>query len=161
MVLETVVGYLFNGNVLAAAGAAAGMLLAGVGSAKGLSLSGATASALTAEQEKNFGPILILEALPQTQCIYGFVISFLIVTGIMGGGVTVEQGLMSLAAGLCVGVTGLTAIYQGAAASAAVGAYGRNNNIMSKVIMYVVMCEISALLGFIISILILQSAGVF
>ncbi|MBD3387735.1 MAG: V-type ATP synthase subunit K [Candidatus Altiarchaeales archaeon] len=161
MDLSAVLDYLVSGNVLAAFGAAAGMILAGFGSAKGLSMSGSTAAALTAEQEKNFGPILILEALPQTQCIYGFVIAFLIASGMMGGDMTVEKGFLSLAAGLTVGLTGLTAVLQGSVASAAVGAFGKNNNITSKVIMYVVMVEISALLGFIISILILQSGGVF
>lgn len=152
---------LFEGNVLAALGAALGMGLAGLGSAKGLGMSGSTASALTAEQERNFGSILVLESLPQTQAIYAFVIGVLIVTGILGGGMDTEKGLLSLAAGLCVGLTGLSAIYQGAAAAAAVGAYGRNNNITGKVLIYVVMCELSALLGFIIAILLLISGNVF
>jgi V/A-type H+/Na+-transporting ATPase subunit K len=162
MELTELLGNIFTGNVLAALGAAVGVGIAGLGSAKGLGTSGATASALTAEQEKNFSTILILEALPQTQAIYAFVIGILIITGIMAeGGLTVEKGLLSLAAGLCVGFTGLSAIYQGNAASSAVAAYGRNNNITGKVIIYVVMCELAALLGFITAIMILIAGNVF
>ena len=142
------IALLINGNALAAAGAAIGMGLAGLGSAKGLGMSGSTASALTAEQEKNFVKIMMLEVLPQTQALYGFVIAFMIVSA-MGPQMTVEGGLIALFAGLCVGLTGLSGIYQGAAASAAIGAYGRNNNIAPKLLIYVVMCEISALFGFI------------
>ncbi len=149
-------GLVLNGNVLAVAGAAIGMGLAGIGAAKGLGISGSTAAALTAEQEKNFSTILILEALPQTQAIYAFVIAVMIVSQ-LGTGMTVEKGFLRLFAGLCVGLTGLTAIYQGAAASAAVAAYGRNNNVTSKVMIYVVMCELGALFGFIIAILTLIS----
>jgi V/A-type H+/Na+-transporting ATPase subunit K len=156
MELGEVLGLLINGNALAVAGAAIGMGLAGIGTAKGLGMSGSTASALTAEQEKNFSTILILEALPQTQAIYAFVIGVMIVSQ-LGPAMTVEMGLIRLFAGLCVGLTGLTAIYQGAAASAAVAAYGRNNNITSKVMIYVVMCELGALFGFIIAILTLIS----
>lgn len=152
MEIGDAISVLLNGNVLAAAGAALGMGLAGIGASKGLGTSGSTASALTAEQEKNFSSILILESLPQTQAIYAFVIAVLIISA-MGPELSVESGLILLFAGICVGLTGLSAIYQGQAASAAVGAYGRNNNITSKVMLYVVMCEISALFGFIIAIM--------
>jgi len=156
MEVASILGYVFTGNVLAAFGVAVGVGLAGLGAAKGLGISGATASALTAEQEKNFVKILALESLPQTQVIYAFVIGVIIMFfGIMGGGMTVEKGLISLAAGVCVGLTGLTAVYQGMAASAAVAAYGRNNSIQARVIIYVVMCELSALLGFVTALFLL------
>jgi len=149
-----------NPNVLAAFGAAAGVSLAGIGASTGLGISGSTAAALTAEQERNFVKILILEFAPQTQVLYAFVVATFIVYGIMGGQLTSQQGFMCVAAGMCVGICGLTAISQGRAASAAVAAYGRNNNIPFKVLIYVVMCEISAILGFVMGLLILISANV-
>lgn len=147
--------YVANPNVLAAFGAAFGVGVAGIGASTGLGISGSTAAALTAEQEKNFVKILILEVAPQTQVLYAFVISTIIINGILGGNLTVQQGFMCLAAGLLVGISGLTAISQGKAASAAIAAFGRNQNIPFKVLIYVVMCEVSAILGFVTGLLIL------
>ncbi|MFH1056097.1 MAG: V-type ATP synthase subunit K [Candidatus Altiarchaeota archaeon] len=162
MDLATILSYLFTGNVLAALGVAIGVGLAGIGASKGLGTSGATAAALTAEQEKNFAIILMLEFAPQTQVLYAFAVSILIIFyGIMGGTLDVEKGLICLAAGLTVGLTGLTAISQGIAASAAVAAYGRNNRIPFQVLVYVAMCEISAIIGCITGILLLKSGGIF
>ncbi len=158
MEIGDVLALLVNGNALAAAGAAIGMGLSGIGAAKGLGMSGSTAAALTAEQEKNYIKITMLESLPQTQAIYAFVIALMIVTE-MGPNMTVELGLVSLFAGLCVGLTGLSGIFQGACAAAAIGAFGRNNNIVPKLMIYVVMCEISALFGFIIALLSLRALG--
>jgi V/A-type H+-transporting ATPase subunit K len=162
MDLVTLLGYLFNGNVLAAFGVAIAIGLAGNGASKGLGISGSTAAALTAEQEKNFPIILMIEFAPQTQVLYAFAVSILIIFyGIMGGNLTVEKGFICLAAGLLVGLTGLTAVTQGIAASAAVAAYGRNNRIPFKVLVYVVMCEISAIIGCISGILLLKAGQIF
>ena len=162
MDLATILGYVFTGNVLAAFGVAIGIGLAGIGASKGLGTSGATAAALTAEQEKNFPIILMIEFAPQTQVLYAFAVSIIIIFyGIMGGKLTVEQGFTCLAAGLTVGLTGLTAITQGIVASAAVAAYGRNNRIPFQVLVYVVMCEISAIIGCITGILLLKAGKIF
>jgi V/A-type H+/Na+-transporting ATPase subunit K len=161
MDIGTVLGYLFTGNVLAAFGVAIGIGLAGIGASKGLGTSGATAAALTAEQEKNFPIILMLEFAPQTQILYAFANGIIIIFAMMGGTLSVEQGLICLAAGLTVGLTGLTAIYQGIAASAAVAAYGRNNKIPFQVLVYVAMCEISAIIGCISGLLLLKAGKIF
>jgi V/A-type H+/Na+-transporting ATPase subunit K len=162
MDIATLLAYLFNGNVLAAFGVAIGLGLAGLGSSKGLGTSGATAAALTAEQDKNFPIILMLEFAPQTQVLYAFANAIVIIFyGIMGGNLSVEQGFICLAAGLTVGLTGLTAIYQGIAASAAVAAYGRNNKIPFQVLTYVAMCEISAIIGCISGLLLLKAGKIF
>jgi len=156
----TLTDYLTNPNVLSAFGAAIGVSLAGIGASTGLGISGSTAAALTAEQDKNFVKILILEVAPQTQVLYAFVVSTFILNGILGGQLTTVQGFMCLAAGICVGISGLTAISQGKAAAAAIAAYGRNNAIPFKVLIYVTMCEVSAILGFVVGLLILVSAKV-
>ena len=48
---------------------------------------------------------MILEALPSTQGIYGFVGAFMILGKV--GGLPIESGLYLLAAGLPVGIVGL------------------------------------------------------
>lgn len=151
---------LASGGVLASVGALTAVVLSGFGSAKGLEISGNAAAGLTAEDEKKFGSALILEALPQTQVVYGFIISVLIVIGIMGGNMTVQKGLTAIAAGTIAGLAGLSAISQGKVAAAAIGATAKNDKIRGKVLVFVIMPEIAALFGFVIAILLLVSAGV-
>ncbi|MBU4406066.1 MAG: permease, partial [Candidatus Altiarchaeota archaeon] len=68
---------LITGNVIAALAAALGIASTGYFSAKGLEMSGNAAAGVTGEDEENFSAALILEALPQTQVVYGFIISVL------------------------------------------------------------------------------------
>jgi len=144
------------GNVLAALGAAVGLGFAGYGASKGLGISGAAAAGATAEDEKNFSKYLALEALPQTQVIYAFVIAVLITLGIMGGKMTIEKGFICVAVGICLAVMeGVSGVYQGVAAAAAVGGAARNIKVTGKLIVYVVMVELTALLGFVFGILML------
>ncbi len=161
MALSEALTVFFSGNILGAAGAALAIVIAGLGSAKGLEIAGNTAAAVTGEKEENFSSALILQAMPQTQCIYGFIIGILIALGIMGGNMTMEKGLLSLTAGLVVGITGLTGILQGKVASSSIGASAKNPNIKGKVLIFVVMPEIAALFGFVIAIMLLISGQVF
>ncbi|MFH1788491.1 MAG: V-type ATP synthase subunit K [Candidatus Altiarchaeota archaeon] len=152
---------LSSGVLVASAGAMMAIVVAGISSAKGLGISGNAAAGVTAEDEKNFSSALILEALPQTQVVYGFIIAVLIVVGIMGGEMTLEKGLVSLVAGTIVGFAGLSAIPQGKVAAAAIGAVAKNEKVRGKVLVFIVMPEIAALFGFVIAILLLVSANVF
>lgn len=161
MALSEALTVFFSGNILGAIGAALAIVIAGLGSAKGLEIAGHTAAGATGEKEENFSSALILQAMPQTQCIYGFIIGILIALGIMGGNMTMEKGLLSLTAGFVVGVTGLTGILQGKVASSAIGASAKNSSIKGKVLIFVVMPEIAALFGFVIAIMLLISGQVF
>jgi len=152
---------LVNGNVIAAIAAAIGITTTGYFSAKGLEMSGNAASAVTGENEENFSAALILEALPQTQVVYGFIISVLIVLGIMSGGMTVEKGIVAMVASMVVGVAGISALLQGKVAVSAIVAAAKNPSVKGKVLLFVVMPEIAALFGFVIAILLLISGKVF
>ncbi|MCX6695194.1 MAG: permease [Candidatus Altiarchaeota archaeon] len=142
------------GNVLAVLGASIGLGFAGYGASKGLGISGAAAAGATAEDEKNFSKFLVLEALPQTQVIYAFVIAILITLGVMKGAMTIEKGFMCIGVGIALAVMeGVSGVYQGVAAAAAVGAAAKNPKVSGKLIIYVVMVELTALLGFVFGIL--------
>ena len=69
--------------------------LAGVGSAVGVSLGGKAAAGVISEKPELFGRVLILQALPGTQGIYGFLVAVLIMVkiGMIGetGALTNEQ----------------------------------------------------------------------
>lgn len=148
-------GAMFSGTVLAAMGAVAAVAISGYGTSKGLDISGNTAAAATGENDKNFSSVLVMEAMPQTQVIYGFIIATLIVLGIMSKNLTVDQGYIALAAGLTAGITGLSAINQGSVAAASIGATQKNPDAKGKAMIFIVLPEIGALFGFVIAILFL------
>lgn len=159
--VEALMGNLITGSVLGAAGAAIAMGVSGISSAKGLGIAGNAASGATGEDESNFSSSLILQALPQTQAVYGFIIGILIILGIMSGGMGLEKGMLSLAAGIASGLTGISGIYQGEVAASSIGASAKNPSVRGKVLIFVVMPEIAALFGFVIGIMILISGSVF
>ena len=161
MAFEEVLITFFSGNVLGAIGAAVAIALAGLSSAKGLEIAGNTAAGATGEKEENFSSALILQAMPQTQVIYAFIIGILIILGIMAGNMTIEKGFLSLFAGLAVGITGVSAVNQGKVASASIGAAAKNSSIKGKVLIFVVMPEIAALFGFVVAIMVLIAGNVF
>jgi len=150
-----------SGNAMAAIGAFFAIAIAGFASAKGLDIAGNAAAGVTGEDEKNFSSALIMDAMPQTQVIYGFIIAILITLGIMGGSMTVEQGWIAIAAGLAVGITGLSAISQGKVAAASIGATAKNPGIKGKVLIFIVMPEIAALFGFVVAIMFLIAGSIF
>ncbi|MBN2102370.1 MAG: V-type ATP synthase subunit K [Candidatus Aenigmarchaeota archaeon] len=150
-----------GGSVLGIIGAALAIIIAGISSAKGLEIAGNTAAAATGENEENFSSSLILQAMPQTQTIYGFIVAILIILGIMNGGLTMEQGFISFFAGLVVGITGISALMQGKLASSSIGAAAKNSAVKGKVLIFVVMPEIAALFGFVIGVMMLIAGQVF
>ena len=66
-----------EGLMLGIAGAALAAALAGTGSAVGTGIAGQAGSGVVAEDPEKFGRLLLLQALPGTQGIYGIVGLFL------------------------------------------------------------------------------------
>lgn len=127
--------------------------LAGIGSAKGVAFTGEAAAALTTEQPEKFGQSLILMLLPGTQGLYGFVISFMIY-GQLSSSLTLEAGLVLFGAALPIALTGLlSAIYQGRVAAAGIQILAKKPEHTTKGIIYAAMVETYAILGFVISFL--------
>lgn len=146
---------------LAVAGAAIAVGLAGVGSSLGVGTAGSAAAGVLAEKPELFGKALILQALPATQGIYGFLIAFLILmfTGILGGEplpLTLSQGLQFFFAGLPIGITGLySGYYQGRVSAAGIGMIAKNPGDLGKGMVLAAMVETYAVLGFLVSALVL------
>ncbi|MDU0893828.1 MAG: V-type ATP synthase subunit K, partial [Anaerococcus sp.] len=92
-----------GGTVFAVLAAALATLLAGMGSAKGVGMAGEATAALTVDEPEKFGKALVLQLLPGTQGLYGFVIGFFIYQKVIGGdALSFEQGLYLLMAALPV-----------------------------------------------------------
>lgn len=127
--------YLINnsgGIIFAILGMATATIFSGIGSSKGVGMTGEAAAALTTSQPEKFGQALILQLLPGTQGLYGFVIAFLIFTN-LSGDLSVVQGLGYLGASLPIAFTGLfSGIAQGKVAAAGIQILAKNLNIQLK-----------------------------
>ena len=140
---------LLNGQVLALAGAAIAATLGGIGSALGVGVA---------------GQVLLLQALPGTQGIYGLLIAFIVMVkvGLLGGDgmldLTVAQGASIFAASLPIGIVGLcSAIAQGKAAAAGVMLVGKRPSELAKGMLFAAMVETYAVLALLVSFLMLNS----
>lgn len=151
------------GIVFILAGAALAAALPGVGSAKGTGLVGQAAAGVVAEDPSKFGKVLILEVLPGTQGLYGFLTAILLLsnTGVLGGNaVQYEwwQGLCYFAACMPMMIVGLlSALYQAKAAAAGVNLVAKNPEQSGKAIIFAAMVETYAVLALLVSLLAIMS----
>ena len=149
------------GQVLALFGAAIAVGLPGIGSAKGVGIVGESASGLITEDPNKFGQALILQALPGTQGIYGFLAGFLTIQkiGLIGGSivnVSPFQGWLIFASCMPIALVGfLSAIYQGRVAAAAIGIVSKRPEEVAKGITFAAMVETYAVLALLATILML------
>lgn len=146
------------GQILAITGAAISVLLAGIGSAYSVGRAGETAAGVTAENPDLFGRCLVLQLLPGTQGVYGFLIGFIVLikTNFLNGMVdlSLSQGLMILLGCLPVAIVGfLSAIYQGRVSSAAMHMAVIRPDQGGKGIAMAIMVETYAVLGLLASFL--------
>ncbi len=156
--------FFFNGNFLAVLGAALAVGLGGIGSAKGVGIAGEAAAGLIAEDPDKFGQTLILQALPGTQGIYGFLVGIMVMLncGFLGGAAALSpsQGLYVLAACLPCALTGLiSGIHQGRVSAAGINVVAKKPNEVSKAMIYAAMVETYAILGLLTSILLVINVG--
>ncbi len=154
-----------NGNFLAYLGVAVAVFLSSIGSARGVGIVGEAASGLLSENPDLFGQVVVLQALPGTQGIYGFLIGVMIMlrTGMMGGAVELSlgSGAYILAAALPIGIVGLfSAIYQGRVAAAGISLIAKKPDEIAKGIVMAAMVETYAILAFLISMLLVLNIPV-
>lgn len=142
-----------NGYSLAMIGIALTVLLCGIGSCIGLYKTSTAAAGVLSEEPKRFGKVTVLVLLPATQGLYGFIIA-LIASGSAANITTMEQGWAFFGALLPMMVSGLiSAIYQGKSAANCIYAVGKQETLGGKLIVYPGMIEFYAILGLIISIM--------
>ncbi len=147
----------YSGFIFGALGIALAVGLSGIGSAKGVGIVGEAAAGLVTEEPEKFGKALVLELLPGTQGLYGFVIGFLILNN-LSTTTTLSQGLYLFAAALPIAITGLlSAIAQGKVAASGIQILAKNPDHNTKGIILSAMVETYALLGFVISFLLVNN----
>jgi len=149
---------------LAAIGAGIAVGIAGL-SGIGQGVAAASGVAATGESSKMFAKGMIFSVLPETQAIYGLLVAILVMyfTGIIGattaGVLEVSTGIAAIAAGLSIGLAGLSAIGQGIVSGAAISGTLKRSDSMGKGLILAVMPETFAILGLLIAILIMINSG--
>jgi V/A-type H+-transporting ATPase subunit K len=154
------------GLSLAVLGAALSVALAGVGSVIGVAKSGRAASGIVSEEPEKFGKALLLQALPSTQGIYGFIGAFWVIIklGLLGGNVPMiswQTGLAFAFACLPVAIGGLfSGIYQGTVSIAGMNIVAKKPAESGKGVILSAMVETYAVLGLLATILLVQGINI-
>lgn len=153
------------GLALVILGAALAIGLAGSGSAIGVGIAGEACAGVTTEDPKKFGKLILLQVLPGTQGIYGFLAAIWIMlkVNLLGGVIEVSSdvGMQLLFASLPIAIVGLTSgIYQGKVSAAGAGIVAKRPEESGKAIIFAAMVETYAVLGLLISILLINGVKV-
>ena len=147
------------GMILAIAAAVLSVVFTAVGSAIGLSLPGEAAAGLISEEPEKFGKALLLQALPGTQGIYGFLAAMLILQkiGLLGGEaveVSVNVGWQLFFAALPITIVGLiSGILQGKLSAAGISTIARRGEEAGKAVILSAMVETYAVIALLATIL--------
>lgn len=151
----------FTGLIFVLAGAALAAALPGFGSARATGMVGQAAAGVITEDASKFGKALIMQVLPGTQGLYGFLTAILLLsnTGVLGDGskydtISLEKGLAYFAACLPIVIVGyFSAIAQAKAAVGGVGIVAKNPDHSGKGIIFAAMVETYAVLALLVSLL--------
>lgn len=148
-----------GGLALGLLGAALAAALACIGSAKGTGIAGEAGAGLVSEDPSKFGKAMIMQVIPGTQGLYGFVIWFLAQNQIFAAGtLSVEQGLQYFAACLPIALGGLiSAIAQGKVAAASLNILAKKPDDWSKGMIFCITVEFYAILCLLASFLMLSN----
>lgn len=150
----------YGGVFLGAIGVVLAVCLSGYGSAKGVGMIGEAAAGLMVEEPEKFGKSLVLQLLPGTQGLYGFVIGFLAAGQQLSATMSIAHGLHVLIACLPVAIIGwLAAHLQARVCVAGINLLAKNGEQSTKGVVYAVMVETYALLAFVISLILLNAVS--
>ena len=153
----------FGGICLGLLGAGLAVALAGIGSAIGTGIAGEAGAGLLCEDPGKFGKVMILQVIPGTQGIYGFVVGFLTLMfmGVLDGSavnLTTMEGFRYLVACLPIALGGwISAIAQGRVAATAINILAKKPDDWSKGMILCVTVEFYAILSLLVSLFMLFS----
>jgi len=144
-------------------GAALSGLLGFMGSAIGMGIAGRAGAAVVAERPELFGRVLLLQALPGSQGIYGLVGAFLILSfsGALGDApitISIAQSFQYMIAALPIGLAGLfSAIHQGAVAANGIATIAKDESLTAQAIVMAAMVETWAIFGVLVGFILLTA----
>jgi len=150
------------GLVLSILGAALAAGCAGSGSALGVGVAGESGAGVMTEDPGKFGLVLLLQAIPGTQGIYGLLTGFYTImkVGLLGGSpisVTLAQGMAILFACLPIAIVGYISGYsQGKTSAASIQLIAKRPEETGKAVILPAMVETYAVLALLMSIILLN-----
>jgi len=154
-------------ELIAVAAAAIALLVPSFCSLFALLMAGLTGAGVVAEGDENFKNAMILQAMPQTQTIYGFIIALFVVmaagfAGGMGRSTPLGAGPLGeaepfLLLGIAVlfSITALSAVFQGKMASAGITSCSKNPKALAPNLVFTGQLETPAIFGFVIAVVVL------
>jgi len=134
-----------------------------MGSAKGTGMAGEAGAGLLREKPDLFSKALILQVIPGTQGLYGFVIWFLCILwmGVLDGtavNMSITTGMLYAVACVPIAIGGSTsAVYQGRVAVSSIQLLAKQPDSMGKGVMLCVIVEFYAILSLLASFIMLIS----
>lgn len=150
----------YGGVIVALAGAFLAVSLSGIGSATGVGLAGEAATGVVVEEPEKFVQSLILQLLPGTQGLYGFVIGLLVILQVAPG-MSLQEGFRIFVSCLPVGFVGWkSAVCQAKVSAAGMNILAKNPDHFFKGVIYAVMVETYAILAFVVSIMLLFTTSI-
>ena len=153
--LNTIGGY-----AIGILGAGLAAFMAGIGSAKGTGMTGEEGAGLISEDPSKFGKAMILQVIPGTQGLYGFVIWFLAFSKLVPG-MSVEAGFQVMMACLPIAFGGLfSAICQGKVAAASINILAKKPDDWSKGMILCITVEFYAILSLLASFMMLNGIAI-
>lgn len=145
----------YGGAMFGYLGVALAVVFSGFGSSLGTGGTGAAAASLIKDQPEKFTQALILQLLPGTQGLYGFVIGFMILFTITPD-LALADGFRLLIASLPVGLVGwVSGQHQGRVSTAGLQVLAKRPENVANAIILTIMVETYAILAFITSILLI------
>ena len=150
----------YGGMALGLLGAALAAALACAGSGLGTGYAGQACAGLISEDPSKFGKAMILQVIPGTQGLYGFVVWFLANNAIVsaGAGMDVATGMKYFAACMPIAIGGLiSAAAQGKVAAASINILAKKPDDWSKGMVFCITVEFYAILCLLASIMMLTA----
>lgn len=145
-----------GGLLFAVLGMALVVIIPASASGKGVGMVGEKATGLLINEPEKFGKSLILQLMPASQGLYGFVIAIMCLSR-LNTSMPLQEGLFIMIACLPMAIVGWpTALAQARVATAGITLLAKNEDQSTKNIIYAVMVETYALLAFVSSLIILN-----
>jgi len=156
-------GAVLGGNALALMGVSLAVFLSGIGSTVGVGVAGEKGAGIVTEDPEKFGRLLLLQAIPGTQGVYGFLAGFLAIfrMGAFSGTLTlsVQQGWQFIFACLPVGIACLiSGFWQAKVAIAGMDIVAKHPEESGRALVLPAMVETYAVLGLLASVLMIMFA---
>lgn len=151
-----------DGYVIGIIGAVLAIIVSGLGSAIAVYRAGVLAGGFLSKGQGKFGNMLILQLLPATQGLYGFIVAFMafvnmgVISGDMNAmyAITAGQGIAILIACLPVAIVGFfSAIFQGKVAMTGIELCVRQDKQMGRAMTMAALVEIFAIFSLVVSLL--------